>query len=147
MDRCRLTGIVFLDLKKAFDTVDHNLLLSKLSAYAISDSALFAIYLQDRLQSVCIGNNISKPASIQLGVPQGSILGPQLFTLFVNDLPNSVTIGQVIMYADDTTIMYSSTNSAEIETGLNADLDRVSVWLKRNRLILNTTKTKYVSRD
>ena len=146
MDCGQLTGVVFLDLKKAFDTVDHNLLLSKLSLFGITDIELewFSNYLHDRKQCTSIKNTLSLPAKVELGVPQGSILGPQLFSLFVNDLPTSVSKAQVVMYADDTMLMYSDKSLINIQSCLNNELNRVNEWLVKNRLVLNTSKTKYM---
>ena len=87
---------------------------------------------------------MSQPRNVQLGIQQGSILGPQLFSLYVNDLPSSVKNGRVMMYADDTMILYSATSGTEIQSRLNEDLHNVSHWLKENRLVLNTSKTKYM---
>ena len=98
-----------MDLSKAFDSVSHEILLSELPYYGITDNALkwFASYLSCRTQRVCLGNNLSNWGMVSTGVPQGSILGPLLFILFVNDLSLSVTHSQVNMYADDTELHYS----------------------------------------
>ena len=99
----RLTGAVFIDLSKAFDTVDHSKLLSKLCVYGITDTELlwFTNYLADRRQLVQYRNVSSDYSVISSEVPQGSILGPLLFVIFVNDLPSIVSRCSVLMYADD----------------------------------------------
>jgi hypothetical protein len=139
-----MTGVIFLDLKKAFDTVDHALLLQKLHSYGIHDSALmwFRAYLTDRSQVVQLNSSTSDSMNISCGVPQGSILGPLFFTLYINDLPAASRKAQVIMYADDTAIVYSSASVPDIENVLSGELARVKAWLDLNKLTLNTTKTK-----
>ena len=109
IDSKKLTGVVFLDLKKAFDTVDHALLLTKLRNYGIRGDELswFASYLTDRTQSVSLENVTSDSMDISYGVPQGSILGPLLFIWYINDLSSVTKTCKVILYADDTAIIYS----------------------------------------
>ena len=108
MDQGRLTGAVFVDLSKAFDTLNHEKLLSKLQALGIYGIELnwSTDYLSDRVQSVHYQNGLSDPNPIVSGVPQGSILGPLLFVLFVNVLPSVVSQCNVMMYADDTVMIF-----------------------------------------
>jgi len=106
LDRHKVVGAIFLDLRKAFDTVNHSILLSKLSHFNFSTNALkwVASYLSQRSQSVCIGSFQSEPLQLSTGVPQGSILGPLLFFMYINDLPLAFTEVRVQMYADNTVL-------------------------------------------
>ena len=144
MDSKKLTVVVFLDLKKAFDTVDHALLLTKLRNYGIrgDEHSWFTSYLRDRTQSVSLENVTSDSMDISYGVPQGSILGPLLFTLYINDLPSVTKTCKVILYADDTAIIYSDKQKEQIEKHLNDDMAIVKTWLDENKLTLNVKKTK-----
>ena len=110
IDRGNVNAVVFLDLKKAFDTVDHDVLLGKLSLYGIQESAYdwFKSYLNNRTQKCVVNGSLSKVCSLGCGVPQGTILGPLLFLIYINDLPNCLSFCQPRMYADDTHITYAS---------------------------------------
>ena len=144
VDDKEMNGLIFLDLRRAFDTVNHQLLLRKLSKYGCSVGSLswFDSYLSHRKQYVSVENNKSTIKDINIGLPQGSILGPLLFVLFINDLPQSIPNGSVFMYADDTTISVSGSTKFEIETQLNDVMKLTYEWLIRNKLILNIDKTK-----
>ena len=132
---------IFLDLSKAFDTLNHTILLNKLHHYGIRDGSLtlFKSYLQNRKQYVVINNAKSETLDITTGVPQGSILGPLLFIIYINDLPNASNIFQSIMYADDTNLSASlqsikSTNPNEtVDTLINKELSKISEWLGLNK--------------
>ena len=141
-----VNAVVFLDLKKAFDTVNHAILLSKLQAYGIRDSAnqWFCSYLRNRMQTCLVNCNKSSETYLPCGVPQGTILGPLLFLLYINDLPNCLVHSQPRMYADDTSITYASNVVEEIERCVNIDLDRIRIWLAANKLTLNTTETEFL---
>jgi hypothetical protein len=122
MDQGMLTGSVFIDLRKALDTVNHDLLLKKLHGFGVTGGELdwFKDYLT-RKQLVDYLNTYSDPLPLKSGVPQGSILGPLLFVIFVNDLPNAVNSCSILMYADDTVIFYSGKSVTDIENVLSSE--------------------------
>ena len=128
VDRDKLVGTIMVDLSKAFDIVDHSILLQKLEGYGIRGNALklFANYLDGRKQRVVIGSAMSEWSNIRRGVPQGSILGPLLFTIYVNDLPLAVKRCTVKQYADDTALYCSSNSPASLEQDLTSDIAAVS---------------------
>ena len=138
-----LVGMVALDLRKAFDTVDHAILLDKLKHYGFLSSSLswFTSYLTDRRQISQINGSLSDSADIRTGVPQGSILGPLLFVIYMNDLPTSLEHCHVNMYADDTAFYISAPSVNEITLYLQTDLVNVSHWLNVNKLSLHIGKT------
>ena len=140
MDQGMLTGSVFID------TVDHDLLIEKLSRYGVRNSELlwFRNYLHDRSQVVQYENSLSPPSRISTGVPQGSVLGPLLFVLFINDLPDCIIKCSILMYADDTVLFFSARCPKVIETTLNSQLSIVNDWLQDNFLFLNVKKTEVV---
>ena len=146
MDKGMVTGVVFLDLAKAFDTVDHQILLQKLGGYGISETSLewFESYLSARTQVTVHGQCTSKPAQVPIGVAQGSILGPLLFLIYINDLPDVLQHADITTYADDTAIYCSSSCSKDLELKLNYDLEKVCNWLKDNHLTLNVTKSNFM---
>ena len=146
IDRGFVNAVVFLDLKKAFDTVDHNILLSKLQFYGIKGTALewFSSYLNNRTQTCQVNCYKSSERFLQCGVPQGTILGPLLFLLYINDLPNCLHYSQPRMYADDTSITFASNNVDEIDECINSDLEEIRLWLAANKLTLNLTKTEFL---
>ena len=146
VDKGKINAVVFLDLKKAFDTVDHEILLSKLNNYGIQGVSFdwFSSYLNNRSQRCSINGSLSKSQVLSCGIPQGTILGPLLFLLYINDLPNCLTHTQPRMYADDTHLTYASANAADLQSSLNSDLANVSIWLNANKLTLNTTKTEFM---
>ena len=136
--------MIFIDLKKAFDTVDHEILLKKLTKYGIIglENTWFASYLSNRMQFCKVNGVSSKLDDINCGVPQGSCLGPLLFLIYINDLPFSLQNSQVTMYADDTTISYSSKNIDDLNENMNRDLNCLKQWLQGNKLSLNVMKTQ-----
>jgi len=137
---------VFLDLAKAFDTVDHSILLKKMSLYGVSEKSAtwFENYLSGRTQYVDINGTSTTLLPISCGVPQGSILGPLLFLIYINDLSNCVPGLQVILFADDTNIFLSHKNISTLFSTMNAQLKNLENWFHANRLSINLTKTKYM---
>ena len=127
LDDGKITCGVFMDLAKAFDTVNHSILLTKLDRYGIRGNALHLIqsYLENRAQFVQINNHVSMNKTIMSGVPQGSVLGPTLFLLYVNDIQN-VTNFEVRLFADDTLLYLSDKDSQTLEKNVNAELVRYS---------------------
>ena len=146
IDKGLINGVLFLDLRKAFDTVDHKILIEKLKLYGITGVALklFISYLEKRYQSCKVNNVKSSRKLIECGVPQGSNLGPLLLLLYVNDLPNCLDQAKPSMFADDTSITASSESVEELEALLNSDLDNIYQWLVANKLTLNVSKTEYM---
>ena len=144
MDQGLLTGSVFIDLRKAFDTIDHTILLKKLKHYGVHDQEYlwFANYLSNRSQVVFMGNVASETCKVHFGVPQGSILGPLLFVIFVNDLPQAIRRCKILTFADDTVMFFASKSVSEIEKVLTVDLATLHQWLLENNLFLNVKKTE-----
>ena len=145
LDKGLYTGVVLLDLQKAFDTVDHHILLSKLRATGADDLAVkwFSSYLKERKQFVDVLGTFSSKEGIRCGVPQGSILGPLLFTLYVNDMSTAVNC-DLCLYADDSMLLVSGKNVTQIEKRLEKEMNGISDWLQANRLSLHLGKTESI---
>ncbi len=128
LDDRKITGAVSIDLRKAFDTVDHTIFLEKLRTIGFTSSVLdwFCSYLSNRTQVTMINNLISDPKPVTVGVPQGSILGPLLFLIYINDLPECLTHCKLILYADDTLLYYSADSISELQSKLNSHLQSLS---------------------
>ena len=141
----KLTGCVMVNFRKAFDLVDHKILLNKLKCYKCDENCLlwFESYLSNRTQRVSLNNNLSTPAGVKCGVPQGSILCPLLFLIFINDLQLVLKDYVVVdLYADDTTFYDFQFDITQLETNLQHALNLLRIWCRQNGMVLNTDKTK-----
>jgi len=139
-------GLFFLDFAKAFDFVDHSILLKKLTHYGIRGivNDWFASYLNNTRQYVTIGSTKSDDTLITRGVPQGSVLGPLLFLLCIKDLSKFSSVFDFHIFADNTNLFYSNSNLAELESIVNYNLKMVSDWLMANKVSLNIDKTNFI---
>ena len=146
IDKSLLNGVIFLDLKKAFHTMDHSILLRKLEFYGGRSQTLawFKSYLTGRKQKTLVAGELSDFCSLTCGIPQGSILGPLLFILYINDLPSRGMYSKARMYADDTILTFAAKDPDTLQVKMNSDLDTIQTWLKVNKLTLNVKKTKYM---
>lgn len=146
IDNKLVTCGLFLDFSKAFDTVNHKILLSKLNRYGIRGNALswFTNYLQNRQQYVKIDNYESTKLTMKCGVPQGSTLGPLLFLLYINDMPNSTTKLSFRIFADDTNVFYACNNAKDLESVMNQELTKILHYCDINKLSINFKKTNFM---
>ena len=137
---------IFIDLEKAFDTVNHKILCDKLNYYGLrgKSNQLIRSYLANRKQYVSINGSKSNQKDVTCGVPQGSSLGPLLFSIYINDFHKCLKSTITGHFADDTFILYPNTNLKTIETVVNTELKRISNWLRLNRLSLNAGKTELI---
>ena len=145
LDKGEWTLGIYLDLSKAFDTVNHEILKQKLLNYGIRGEAFnwFSSYLSNRSQYVQIGKIKSRTKTISTGVPQGSVLGPLLFLLYVNDILNAISTPNVklMMFADDTNLFLSGKNVIQIKRDIETASEELYDWFKTNKLTLNIEKT------
>ena len=141
-DKGLLTGMILIDLQKAFDTIDHKILLQKLKAIKFSESTMkwFKSYLSETIFLVNIENKLSDFGEI-FGVPQGSILGPLLFLIYVNDMPQAVT-STLLLYADDSCILYQYKDVVQIGKRLNEDFENLCDWFVDNKLSIHFGEDK-----
>ena len=146
LDNKKFACGVFVDLQKAFDTVDHKILLSKLSHYGISGLAnkWLASYLTNRSQSVTLSGCTSDEKKVSCGVPQGSILGPLLFTMYINDMHKAFNECLVHHFADDINLLFADSNPRNLQRTVNKALKKLVEWLRANRLSLNVDKTEFL---
>ena len=148
MDDKEVTGMVLIDLNKAFDSLSHSVLLNELQSLGTSDCALawFKSYLSDRQQTTRVGPSVSTSLAVTHGVPQSSILGQVLFNLYLNDLPKVIENCEVDSYVDDTKL-YLSITLKDINVGvsqISAELKRVAQWCCSHSLLINPVKTKLI---
>ena len=146
MDKGQVPLGIFLDLSKAFDTLDHNILMKKLEFYGVSDGPgkLLESYLSNRKQFVVFDDIKSQVLDIKTMVPQGFILGPLLFLIYITDIVKSSSFFKFILFADDTTLFAPiNTNNKETANIINVELEKLITWLKLNKLSLNFSKTKF----
>lgn len=146
MDKKLFSCAIFIDLKKAFDTVNHDVLLKKLYFYGIRGitNSWFESYLSKRTQVTVMNDCISEKEYTPYGVPQGSVLGPLLFLLYINDITKASNKFNFFLFADDTNLLYANKNLKTLEKVVNEELIRVSDWLIANKLTLNIQKSNYV---
>ena len=141
MGRGNMVGMVLIDLQKAFDTVDHSVLLDKLRAIGVSSLSWFESYLSQRTQCVEVDGSRSEFLNVTCGVPQGSILGPQLFLIYINDMNMSIDC-KLSLYADDSALLFSGRDPLLIADRLSVELTRCKQWLVDNKLSLHVGKTE-----
>ena len=145
IDNSMLVGTVLLDFSAAFDVIDHDILIAKLTSYGFNSSAIqwFRSYLSDRSQRVYFNGAFSRCKSLDCGVPQGSCLGPLLFSIFTNDMPYVLSNARVTMFADDS-LYYAAPTCSELNQVLSCEISILFNWIKTNKLILNISKTKSI---
>ena len=138
IEKGMLIGMILIDLQKAFDTIDHQIFLKKIRYLGFSDSAInwFRSYLESRTFSVQVEDSLSDPGNLKCGVPQGSILGPLLFLLYVNDMSQAVKC-DLLLYADDSCLVCEGKDINEIENKLNNDFNMLCDWFVDNKLSIH----------
>ena len=147
LDKHKSIGLLMMDLSKAFDCIPHNLLIAKLHAYGFTRKSLSLIfsYLKGRHQSVKINADYSSWKEILDGVPQGSVLGPLLFNIFINDLFLIVEHSDVCNYADDNSLTVTDTSINTIISKLGSDIQNLTLWFKNNGMLLNGDKCQLMT--
>ena len=146
IEKGNLACSIFIDLQKAFDTVDHEILLDKLqnNGFRGMFNDWLRSYLTGKHQFVHVAGKCSPYRTVNHGVPQGSVLGPLLFLIYINDLPNSLYSGQPYIFADDTGLSYIQHNPKALQKRLNIDMKLLLKWLKANKISLKVAKTEII---
>ena len=146
LDKNKVACSVFVDFQKAFDTVNHEILINKLSHYGINDNInrWFRSYLTDRKQFVSILGFNSSSSTLRHGVPQGSVLGPLLFLIYINDLHKAIKFSTTYHFADDTNLLRIDNSYKDIQSTINRDLEGLYKWLLANKISLNVAKTELI---
>ena len=146
LDNSEFSAGVFIDLQKAFDTVDHKILIKKLEHYGIRGTCnnWFRSYLTERKQYVSINGFESEKVNMEYGVPQGSVLGPLLFLIYINDLNTAIKFCTTRLFADDTCLLIKNKSLKQMQKQLNLDLRNLCKWLKANKISLNASKTEMI---
>ena len=146
IDEGMVSGVIFLDLKKAFGTVDHAILLKKQFDYGVQGqtASWFKSYLKERQQFFVVNGLSSVKNRIVCGVPQGSLLGPLLFLIYINDLPRCLDHSIGRSFADDTNLTFSAVDLSILQTEMSNDLNRIFNWISSNKLTLNILKTDFM---
>ena len=146
LDKKRIAGGIFVDLQKAFDTVNHEILINKLNYHGIRGKVneWFLSYLTNRIQYVSILGFDSGIKYIKHGVPQGSVLGPLLFLIYLNDLHHAIKFSKVYHFADDTNLLNISDKPSQLQKQINIDLKLLYKWLLANKISLNCAKTESI---
>ena len=145
VDKGKYVGMVMLDLQKAFDTVNHSILIDKLKALGFDSTSLswMRSYLEGREQVVEVNGTLSSPLPVSCGAPQGSILGPLLFLIYVNDMSSACDCN-LFLFADDSALLVSDRDMLQVEKALSSELDRIRIWLADNKLSLHLGKTESI---
>jgi len=143
IDDKQLTGLCFLDIQKCFDTINHTILLKKLAHYGIKNNELmwFTSYLTNRRQCVRMNNSTSGIKSVNIGVPQGSVLGPILFLVYINDISQNIHLAQCNIFADDVILYTTGKTLREVNDKLQLAVDEASIWYTQNKLMVNAKKS------
>jgi len=146
IDKGNVNAVIFLDLRKAFDTVDHSILLSNLKAYGVgsNSSNWFKSYFDNHMQKCFVNGFLSNSQPLTCSIPQGTILGLLPFILYINDLPDCLVNSHPRMYADDTHLTFASSDVAHPEENMNDDLTKITEWFMANKLALNKSKTEFM---
>ena len=144
IDKGQLTGLLLVDFRKAFDLVNHDILLGKLQSYGIKGLMhdVLTSYMTNRLQMVSVGSLSSKTLPMVSGIPQGSCLGPLLFLIYVNDIPSAITSCEAHLYVDDTTLTSTSSDLSYINDALQEGANILTKWADQNKMVIHPKKTK-----